>query len=51
MINQFKKDNLIANPRNQKSSDLDENSLSNRSLKIGENFYCKIDLKQKLKWN
>ena len=29
------KDNSIANPQNQKSSALDENSLSNRSLKIG----------------
>ena len=41
----------IANPRNQKSGDLDKNSLSNRSLKLGENLYYEINLKQKLKRN
>ena len=45
----MKKDNSIENPRNKKSSDLDKNSLSNRSLKIGENSYREIDLKPNLK--
>ena len=47
----IKKDNSIVNPRNQKSGDLDKNSQSNRSLKLGENSYCEIVLKQKLKQN
>ena len=47
----IKKDNSIVIPRNQKSGDLDENSLSNRSLKLGENSYRDFDLKQKLKQN
>ena len=34
----IKKDNSIANPRNQKSGDLDDNSQSNRSLKLEEKF-------------
>ena len=38
-IYDIKKDNSILNPRNQKLSDLDKNSLSNRSLKLGENSY------------
>ena len=42
-IYDIKKDNSIANPRNQKSGDLDENSLSNRSLKLGENSYHEFD--------
>ena len=41
----------IANPQNKKSSDLDKNSQSNRSLKIGENSYREINLKPKLNWN
>ena len=35
----------------KKSSDLDQNSQSNQSLKLGENLYREIDLKQKLKQN
>ena len=31
----IKKDNSIVNPQNQKSSDLDENSWSNKILKMG----------------
>ena len=42
-IYDIKKDNSIANPRNQKSSDLDKNKLSNRSLKLGENLYREND--------
>ena len=49
MICNIKKENSIVNPRNQKSSDLDKNSQSNQSLKLGENLYREIDLKQKLK--
>ena len=45
----IKKYNSIVNPQNQKSGDLDKNSLSNQSLKLGENSYRKIDLKPKLK--
>ena len=41
----------LVSPRNQKSSDLDENSLSNRSLKMGENSYRENDLKPKLNKN
>ena len=41
----IQKDNSIANPQNKKSGDLDENSQSNRSLKLGENSYREIDLK------
>ena len=48
VIYDIKKDNSIANPRNQKSGNLDENSQSNRRLKLGENSYRKIDLKHKL---
>ena len=44
----IKKDNSIVNPLNKKSSDLDENLQSNRSLKLGEISYREIDLKQKL---
>ena len=47
-IYDIKKDNSIANPQNQKSSDLDENSQSNRSLKMRENIDREIDLKLKL---
>ena len=39
----IKKNNSIANPRNQKSGDLDENSWSNKSSKLGENSYRKFD--------
>ena len=39
------------NPRNQKSSNLDKNSQSNQSLKMGENSYRENDLKPKLKRN
>ena len=42
-IYDIKKDNLIANPRNKKSGDLDENSQSNRSLKLRENWYREFD--------
>ena len=34
-IYDIKKDNSIANPRIQKSSDLNENTQSNQSLKMG----------------
>ena len=50
-IYDIKKDNSIANPQNQKSGDLDENLQSNQSLKLGDNSYREIDLKQKLKQN
>ena len=50
-IYDIKKDNSIANPWNQKSSDLDENFQSNQSLKLVENLYHEIDLKYKLKRN
>ena len=50
-IYDIKKDNSIANPRNQKSDDLDENLQSNRSLKLEEKFVSRNDLKQKLKRN
>ena len=39
----IKNDNSIANPRNQKSGNLDENSQSSRSLKLGENSYREFD--------
>ena len=41
----------IGNPHNKKSSVLDENSLSNQSLKMRENLYHENDLKPKLNWN
>ena len=47
-IYDIKIDNTIVNPRNQKLSDLDENTLSNQSLKMGENSYHENDLKPKL---
>ena len=50
-IYNIKKDNSIANRWNKKSSDLDKNSQSNRSLKMGENSYHQNDLKLKLNWN
>ena len=39
------------NPWNKKLSDLDENSRSNRSIKLIEKFDREIDLKLKLKPN
>ena len=42
----MKKDNSIANPLNQKLSDLDKNSQSNQSFKLGENSHREFDKNQ-----